>query len=167
MLQERVLLCGAGGSSSRGHAALCPVSCLWPGLGGVGGAQQGPPRWCKEQLAFCAFQNWELKVRKHSSPNPVWFASCLHETSAVSQKRKEKYGGEKNRYFALTQENIMHVFAGKNRVYIIFWSSIFSQSLPCYFCFSKEMHFFQCVLNVLCTLQVCYTLRTPNALPVL
>lgn len=164
-----MLLGGAGGSSSRGHAALCPVSCVLPvaRTGRGGGSIAGTSQVVQGATGILCLPELGVKGRETQFTQScliclvsAWDLSCF-------TKDKGKIWGEKNRYFALTQETIMHIFAGKNRVYIIFWSSVFSQSLPCYFCFSKEMHFFQCVLNVLCTLQMCYTLRTPNALPVL
>lgn len=57
------------------------------------------------------------------------------------------------------------LFGKRSRAYI---SELpFSQACLDLSALPKEMHFVQCVLNVLCTLQVCYTLHTPNVLPVL
>lgn len=53
-------------------------------------------RWCKDQLLFCSFQNWVLKVGKQCSPRPVCFASCLCGNLAVSPNRKEKYEKKKD-----------------------------------------------------------------------
>lgn len=84
-------------------------------------------RWCKDRLLFCSFQNGVLKVGNQCSPRPVCFASCLCGNLAVSQNRKEKY--EKKRYllFASAKKRDMHIFGGKNRVYI--FELPFSQSL--------------------------------------
>lgn len=57
------------------------------------------------------------------------------------------------------------LFGKRSRAYI---SELpFSQACLDLSALPKEMHFVQCVLNVLCTLRVCYTLHTPNVLPVL
>lgn len=79
-------------------------------------------------------------------------------------KKKERKSVEKNVHALCICKEKGYVYVW-NRVYI------FDLPFPKACCdvsaFPEEMHFVQCVLNVLCTLQVCNTPHTPNALPVL
>lgn len=90
------------------------------------------------------------------------FASWLCGNPAVSKIERKS-----------VEKNVHALCICKEKGYVCVWNRgcIFDLPFPKACCdvsaFAKEMHFVQCVLNVLCTLQVCYTPHTPNALPVL